>query len=192
VLKRIADLNAELRASREELAALRAPASAAQPTQGEVAPRPMPDFHLAVQEEARRIADQQAFVNKANGVWEKGTQQFPDFAQSVTQMATLLGEIPRDLTEAAIVLGEPEKIIYALSKKPDEAARIALLPPTQRGVALAQFAAQQKTPRLVSEAPAPISPIVGAPTAGGAAPLDDPNLPLDEWMKRRNAQVGRR
>jgi hypothetical protein len=201
VLRRITDLNSQLQQTKAELEAYKAgqvqqpiPSSAPVPSPLPRPRDPAPDFNIAVQEEARRIADQQAFTNKANEVWNKGVSSFPDFAQSVTQMATLLGDIPRDMTEAAILLGEPEKIIYELSKKPDEAARIALMPPTLRGAALAQFAAQSKAqaPRVVSDAPAPIPPVVGSPSGSGGATIDDPNLPIDEWMKRRNAQVGRR
>lgn len=78
-------------------------------------------------------------------------------------------------------------LAYYLGIHRDEAARISRLTPVQQVREITRLEAKLATPQVTkSSAPKPISPISAnkAPVTGLA---DD--LPVDEWLKRREAQV---
>jgi len=187
VLARIGELTRKNRELQERQAALEAQAQqAASGGEAPVAPAPLPDEEI--NRRAAQLAEHQRWNEQANQIWNNGTSKFQDFGVSVSGMVNLLGgSVPRSLTEAAIATGEPEKVLYDLSKDLGEAARIAVLPPAQQGVEIAKFAQKRKAAAApqVSNAPAPITPAVGGGGQVSPTELRD-DLPIEEWMNRRN------
>ena len=148
-----------------------------------------------VKHEAERIAAHnlrvQAFNEECNSIAEAGKKEFgAEFDTSIqTLTKDIFGGDSRAIVpfyEAVIETGAGAKVLHALGKDPDEAARIAALPPMKQAVALEQLAAKLRAPKPVSGAPKPITPVNGkAATPSG---LVD-NLPMDEWVRRRNKQI---
>lgn len=146
---------------------------------------------LEIHRQAQHIAQQQAWKDTTDKIWNEGLQKYGDWATQLNNMAVVLGGIPPSLTEAAIESGNPHEVLYHLAKNPDEAARIALLPVARQAVAIAKVAQGLATPRRVSSAPPPITPKVNG-MGSVPASLDDPNLSMDEWVRLRNEQVAAR
>jgi len=146
---------------------------------------------LEIHRQAQELAKQQQWKDTTDKIWNEGLSKYGDWAPQLNNMAQILGGIPTTLTEAAIESGNPHEVLYHLARNPDEAARIALLPPTRQAVAIAKVAQNLNAPKRVSAAPPPITPKVnGAGTA--PATLDDPDISMEEWIRLRNAQAGRR
>ena len=166
----------------------RAPQNYEQPQDGNFDPR---QIQLEVHRQAQELAKQQAWKDQTDKIWNDGLAKFGDWAPQLNNMAALLGGIPTSLTEAAIETGNPQEVLYHLAKNPDEAARIAMLPPTRQAVAVAKVASGLNAPKRVSSAPPPITPKV---QGIGAAPatLDDPNISMEEWARLRNEATRRR
>ena len=178
------------------------PASGAS-SPGDAPPQPKPVVRPSqrtftadqVKHEAERIAAfnlrVQAFNEECNSIAEAGKKEFgAEFDTSIqTLTKDIFGGDSRAIVpfyEAVIETGAGAKVLHALGKDPDEAARIAALPPMKQAVALEQLAAKLRAPKPVSGAPKPISPVNGkAATPSG---LVD-NLPMDEWVRRRNKQI---
>jgi len=162
--------------------------------QGYAAPQGQPvasqydpqSVHLEIHRQAQEIAKQERWRETTDKVWNEGLQKFPDWGPQLNNMAMLLGGIPQSLTEAAIESGTPHEVLYHLAKNPDEAARVAMLPPTKQAVAIASLAQNFKGGKKITSAPPAIAPKVnGAATV--TASLDDPNLSMEEWAKLRMA-----
>lgn len=146
---------------------------------------------LEIHRQAQELAKQQSWKETTDKIWNEGLNKYGDWGMQLNNMAQILGGIPTTLTEAAIESGSPHEVLYHLAKNPDEAARIALLPPTRQAVAVAKLSQGLNAPKRVSAAPPPISPKVQG-MGSAVASLDDPGLTMDEWIKLRNAQSGRR
>jgi hypothetical protein len=146
---------------------------------------------LEIHRQAQELAKHQQWKDTTDKIWNEGLNKFGDWAPQLNNMAQLLGGIPTSLTEAAIETGNPHDVLYHLAKNPDEAARIALLPPTRQAVAVAKLSSGLNAPKRVSAAPPPITPKV---QGIGAAPatLDDPNISMEEWARLRNEATRRR
>lgn len=144
-------------------------------------------IQLEVHRQAQELAKQQQWKDTTDKIWNEGLGKYGDWAPQLNNMAQILGGIPTSLTEAAIETGNPQDVLYHLAKNPDEAARIAMLPPTRQAVAIAKVASGLNAPKRVSSAPPPITPKVNGM---GAAPatLDDPGLSMEEWARLRNEQ----
>jgi hypothetical protein len=161
------------------------------PQEAENAPYDPRTVQLEIHRQAQELAKQQQWKDTTDKIWNEGLSKYGDWAPQLNNMAQILGGIPTTLTEAAIESGTPHEVLYHLAKNPDEAARIALLPPTRQAVAIAKVAQNLNAPKRVSAAPPPITPKVnGAGTA--PATLDDPDISMEEWIKLRNAQTARR
>lgn len=146
---------------------------------------------LEIHRQAQELAKQQQWKDTTDKIWNEGLNKFGDWAPQLNNMAQILGGIPTSLTEAAIESGNPHEVLYHLAKNPDEAARIAMLPPTRQAVAIAKVATGLNAPKRVSSAPPPITPKVSG--MGTAVPtLDDPNISMEEWARLRNEQSRRR
>lgn len=163
-------------------------------------PQPEPDtsgsydprtVQLEIHRQAQELAKQQQWKDTTDKIWNDGLAKYGDWAPQLNNMASFLGGIPTTLTEAAIETGNPQEVLYHLAKNPDEAARIAMLPPTRQAVAIAKVASGLNAPKRVSSAPPPITPKVsGIGTA--PATLDDPDISMEEWARLRNEQSKRR
>lgn len=187
LLDRIGQLTRQKRELEERLAQMeyvRQPQVEASP-EGQLDPRTV---QLEIHRQAQQIAQQQAWKDTTDKIWNEGLQKYGDWAPQLNNMAQILGGIPTSLTEAAIESGSPHEVLYHLAKNPDEAARIALLPVARQAVAVAKVAQGLANPRRVSSAPPPITPKVNG-IGSAPASLDDPNLSMEEWARLRNEQV---
>lgn len=147
--------------------------------------------NLEIHRRAQELAKQQSWKDTTDKIWNDGLQKYGDWAPQLNNMAQILGGIPTSLTEAAIETGNPQEVLYHLAKNPDEAARIAMLPPTRQAVAVAKLAGGLNAPKRVSSAPPPITPKVQG-IGSAPATLDDPNISMEEWARLRNEATRRR
>jgi hypothetical protein len=165
-----------------------APQGYEQPQDGGYDPQAV---NLEIHRRAQELAKQQSWKDQTDKIWNDGLQKYGDWAPQLNNMAQILGGIPTSLTEAAIETGNPQEVLYHLAKNPDEAARIAMLPPTRQAVAVAKVASGLNAPKRVSSAPPPITPKVQG-IGSAPATLDDPNISMEEWAKLRNEATRRR
>lgn len=191
LLDRIGQLTRQKREAEERAAQYQAmleQQNAPQEQDGSIDPRAV---QLEIHRRAQELAQHQAWKDTTDRIWNEGLQKHGDWAPALNQMAQILGGIPPTLTEAAIETGNPHDVLYHLAKNPDEAARIAMLPPTRQAVAVAKIAGGLTAPRRVSSAPPPITPKVSGVGTAPAA-LDDPGLSMEEWVRLRNEQTRRK
>ena len=189
LLDRIGQLTRQKRELEERLQAIEAPQQqyyeAPPQGAGNIDPR---QVQMEIYRQAQELAKQNEWKNTTEKIWNEGLAKYGDWAPQLNNMAQILGGIPTTLTEAAIESGSPHEVLYHLAKNPDEAARIALLPPTRQAVAVAKLAQNVNAPRRVTAAPPPISPKVQG-IGSAPASLDDPNISMEEWARLRNEQA---
>lgn len=151
-----------------------------------------PEYQAQLREEARRLAQQEAFTEASNRVFDEGVQKHGETFKEGVANLNALGIMSPEVVHAAIATGQAADVLNALGSDVDEAARIAALSPVQMGVEMAKLAAKLQAPkeaRQVSRAPAPITPVSGANQAN----LDvyDPNISMEEYVRRRKAMGSR-
>lgn len=188
LLDRIGQLTRQKRELEERLQAMEAPQQQyydAPQAVGSVDPK---QIQMEIYRQAQELAKQNEWKNTTEKIWNEGLAKYGDWAPQLNNMAQILGGIPTTLTEAAIESGAPHEVLYHLAKNVDEAARIALLPPTRQAVAVAKLAQNVSAPRKVTSAPPPISPKVQG-IGSAPASLDDPNISMEEWARLRNEQA---
>lgn len=188
LLDRIGQLTRQKRELEERLQAMEAPQQQyyeAPQGAGGVDPK---QIQMEIYRQAHELAKQNEWKNTTEKIWNEGLSKYGDWAPQLNNMAQILGGIPTTLTEAAIESGAPHEVLYHLAKNVDEAARIALLPPTRQAVAVAKLAQNVSAPRKVTSAPPPISPKVQG-IGSAPASLDDPNISMEEWARLRNEQA---
>lgn len=145
---------------------------------------------------AQAIAYANQFNKSCDTIASDGAKEFKDWSEA-TKNLTMVGAIGKNANiaflETAIDLKDPHKILYHLGMNPQEAERIASLPPKKMALEMARVEAKldkPPEPKPVSGAPAPVIPIAGA---GKVTPsLDDPQLSSEEWMTMRAQQVDAR
>lgn len=139
---------------------------------------------------ANAIADQQRLNDEANRVYREGKAKHPDFDNAVSQLAQIadLSQKPEFL-EAVIRLPNGADVYHHLGMNPDHASEVLGLRGTAMAIELAKLSADLGKPRKGSGAPPPISP-VGSSAVGSSELSDD--LPIDEWIKRREASLKKR
>lgn len=149
---------------------------------------------------AKVIAQVERVNEKANRVADEGKKRFPDFAQALQEVTREVGPLfdpqraglPTPVGEAILDSDDPAALLHHLGKNPDVAAELQGLSPIQVARRIARIETELSKPKepLVSKAPPAIKP-VGA-NRPGPGELS-PDLPLDEWMRRREEQLkGRR
>ncbi len=139
---------------------------------------------------AREIAATERINEAANRTYEAGKAAHADFDAAVQQMAQVADLSARqDFLEAVTSLPNAHEVYYHLGKNPDEAAHVLSLSPVKMALHLAQLSAKTSRPQPASKAPAPIT-VLGK-TAAPTTDLTD-DLPMDEWIKRREAQLAKR
>lgn len=169
-----------------------------------------------VQAEARRLAAEGDFNRRVNDAVLSGRAAHTDFDAAIGAMKELTPVIPGDLVAAALETGAPGDVLYALGKDRVEYDRILSMSPIAQAIAISQLAGKLKAEKdlatqvekakrqgegndldavgaagapRVSRAPEPIKPAIRAGgRSNGELPIDDPNLPLAEFIKRRNEQ----
>lgn len=142
---------------------------------------------------AERIASQREFDAKYNSVADAGKSAFKDFPDALNALIEEAGPLvtkdgPTALGELILEADAPHKLIEYLGKRPELAATLDGLRPAQLARKLVAIEEQMTAKPKTSNAPKPLEPTKGAAAAGNE--LSD-DLPLDEWLKRRNKQLGR-
>lgn len=167
--------------ARQEAAELRAQLAALNPEA--VKPEPGQDPIAVAREQLKAEAAAEEFNRECNMTHAKGVAEFPDFERSLTSLQTL-GVMNPTVINAALEAGDAHKVLYALGKAPEEAERIANLPPERMGAAIAKFALKA-VPALaakpVSRAPEPIKPISGGAATGETDPS---KMSMEEFEKK--------
>ena len=188
LLDRIGQLTRQKRELEERLQAMEAPQQQYYEAPQGAGGVDQKQIQMEIYRQAQELAKQNEWKNTTEKIWNEGLSKYGDWAPQLNNMAQILGGIPVTLTEAAIESGSPHEVLYHLAKNPDEAARIALLPPTRQAVAVAKLAQNVSAPRKVTSAPPPISPKVQG-IGSAPASLDDPNISMEEWARLRNEQA---
>lgn len=148
-----------------------------------------------MQEQAQRqqqVAQAQQFHQHVSTRIAEGMQKYADYQEVVSNPALPnLPQVNPPLFAAILQHPDMPEITYYLSKNPAEAHRIAGLPPY---VAIAEIG--KLSGRLpgnlatqASKAPAPPSTVGGNQRANNQ-PSDSDNV--DDWLRKRNAQLKRR
>ncbi|OYV49151.1 MAG: hypothetical protein B7X10_02185, partial [Burkholderiales bacterium 21-58-4] len=182
--KRINELTAKYRDEERKRQALEAILQAPEGTKTETPP---PDLDQLVNARAAQIAAQQALNEAAERTYQAGKGKHADFdaaVQGLSQVADL-SQAPHFL-EAITKLPNGADVYYHLGKHLDDAAHVLSLSPVNMALELARLSASVAKPASVSKAPPPITPVSGS--AGGGSELSD-DLPIGEWIKRREAQL---
>ncbi|WP_205548625.1 hypothetical protein [Pseudomonas carnis] len=140
-----------------------------------------PNIDELVEKRAAQVAQHQAIAERGQSVSKVGAEQYPDFQSAVITLDAL--GISQDSVESILGMDDAHKVIYALGKNPDEAARILALPPVQQGRELERLSlkAAQPAPKAVSKAPAPITPLDSSATVE----TDPSKMSMAEWAKWR-------
>lgn len=143
---------------------------------------------------AAQIAAQNAFNEKVDGEVKRGRDVHQDFDQVAANLQRF-GELPRTFVQAALATGKGAEVMYHLGGNIVEADRILSMEPMAQAVALAQLAGTIKAPepaKKVSAAPAPITPKVGGGSGKNTPTLEDPNMPVADWIKLREKNLPKR
>lgn len=196
--RRISQLTAQ-KAEAEARAAELAARQAQQPTPPAEGGAPVPpqDLEAEVNRRAMQLADAQSFNAKANNINSAGVTKYQDFGQSVVAINSTFGNMPRDFIEQVAAAGgndaEAADIIYHLGKDLNAAGRLLTLSPSARAVEIVKYASDLRTKArpapVVSQAPAPITPVVGnGGTTSAPKDLSDPKLPIEEFVRIRKEQ----
>jgi hypothetical protein len=101
------------------------------------------------------------------------------------------GPSAKSLIETVLELDDAPRVMAHLAKNRDELYEVLELTPRQQALKLARISVAIESAgkqRTVSTAPKPISPVG---TRTGATGLSD-DLPMDEWIKRRNEMTKRK
>jgi hypothetical protein len=116
---------------------------------------------------------------------EKGEEKYDDFEEVIKADRN---EYSRAAYLAMLESDISAELLYHLASNPEEGKRIAALPAFAQAKEIGKLEDKllAKPAKKQSNAPPPISPI-GTGKASGNALSDD--LPIDEWMRRRQKQV---
>lgn len=174
-------------------------AKAEKPADGDGKPAPkgekmVPESQLKT--EAQRIAAaamrEQEFTTKCNEMTADGLKAHPkDFMDKVAELGKI-GENPQKMgmfMELAYETGHGAELIYQLGNNLDLANEVLSLSPTKLAMRLAKMAGEVKAPS-VSSAPRPPEPINSRSPSATDDLRDD--MPIEDWMKKRDRQVAER
>lgn len=136
-------------------------------------------------EEYQRV--EQERMNSRVQAWDSaGQKEFgkETFWEKCNTLAAMgVNEIPvfMNLVTDPEVVKDGHKVIVELADNPEEVERIASLSPVRMAIELAKIGERlsKPTPRPISKAPAPVTPVGGQRQVGTR--LDDENTPMDKW-----------
>lgn len=143
-----------------------------------------------VAEEAVKVAAAQSFNARCNSVYEAGTKTYPDFSTAVETL-NLAGATTPDFLQAAVETDAPERVLHHLGTNPDEAVRIAQLPPLKMAIEMERLATKLAKPTPISNAPAPIKAIEGSRTTKAFDPSDT-SIPMEQWAREMDKREASR
>lgn len=150
----------------------------------------------SVQAETEKKTEQQKLIEKFNAQCDSVRKQHADFDEVAFNEEIPLTDHMRD----AIVTSEHgAEIAYFLGSNPEEAERIADMHPISAIRAIGKIEAAiaseksgasepESKPAPKPKAPKPPTP-VKKPSPTAPVDLNDPNLPMEVWLKERNKQV---
>lgn len=149
-------------------------------------------YQISIEEDRkqRQHFEQQQYVRnivEEHGKREKAfIKQTPDYADTVFPFMDAAG-FREDILETIGLSDQSPAILYYLAQNPDEAFRIADLPPHHAGrsIALIEAKLASKT-KPVSKAPDPAQTLKSA--ANTRKDLSDPSLSDEEWYALRKSQ----
>lgn len=154
-----------------------------------------------VEQAAAALASQAQFNQQVDAAVIAGRTQHPDFDAAVAGLKALTGPQgpSTEFIQAALATGEAPELIYRLGKDPAEADRLLSLPPAALGAQMERLAATMRgekaaaaKPPEPTRAPPAIAPRVTGRGATSELALDDPKLPMAEYIKRRNEHEKRK
>ena len=133
------------------------------------------EFVRAIQaqdHQARTAQQTSQFVTKLQSDLVKVRQELPDYDDVVSNLDGI--DAPPAMTQAILDSESPGRVFHVLGQNPDEARRIAALPPMAQIKAIAKIEAGLKpsTPQ-VSKAPAPGKPLGAKSGASAGDPPED-------------------
>lgn len=113
-----------------------------------------------------------------------GQKKYADFDETISDDLTITEPMAQAISESEL----GHEIAYFLGKNPEEAERISDLSPIRQQIEIGKLEAKLSisNPRT-STAPPPINPLKGGGKADTNELSDD--LPPEEWLRRRNAQL---
>ncbi len=141
-----------------------------------------------VDKRAAELLAVRTFNEKCDTVWAKGEKDFGEGFKDNVGMLRALGVMQVPFVEAVMETAAPERVLNALGADPDEAVRIASLPPIRQAIALDRMAAKLATPAKpqISKVPAPINTLDGS---GKAIPtIYDNDLSDDDYYAIREKE----
>jgi flagellar biosynthesis GTPase FlhF len=144
-------------------------AEAAEARLRESSPNQQPESRPMTQDEiraeAKRLVQQERFDESCNKVFDAGKTEFGGEWDSSLKTFQMLGGASPDFLEAITSMDNGHKVLHALGQDPETAERILSLPPLRMALELARLEAKAgtsaPTPKQVSKAPAPITPVGG-------------------------------
>ncbi len=137
-----------------------------------------------IEQEATRIASEKERASKVDAIERDLRKNVADYDEFYADLASA-GPAAASLLDAVVELDEAPKVLAHLAQNREELYTVLEMTGTKQAVALARIVAKlEAVPPKVSAAPKPITPVG---SRSGPSGLDD-SLPIDEWMKRRNAQ----
>lgn len=141
-----------------------------------------------VKEEAVRLATKAQFDERCDRIYKDGEKQFTDWRERLKEYANL-GGLPDPFINAAYKVGNPELILYHLAGDLDEAERIIKIQdPLDLAIELGKLQRElTKRTRTTSNAPKPLDTLSGK--AGTSADELRDDIPMTEWVARRNRQL---
>lgn len=133
---------------------------------------------------------QRRYAAKLTETWEANVSKvegkYEDFDEIVGDL-----QPTNPLTVALMEADNGPDIAYHLGKNPQEAKRIASLPPSAqfREIGKLEYKLSQEPPKAKtpSKAPAPITPLTGTTPAATGEPSESDDMKT--WMKKRQKQV---
>lgn len=150
-----------------------------------------------IQAEIDRAAEMkvaQREMARATQNWLKaGHAEFPDFDAKSGVLASLGATEKPAFLEAVVSLPNGHRLVPMLADDPDEAMRVLDLPPLRMAAELGRLAEKASAapkPKAVSKAPAPVDPVNGR--ARREPSLDDPDLPMEDYIRLREKQIKER
>jgi hypothetical protein len=193
----------------------------ARPAPAPAAPRDPPGTIRVTQEQlaqqVRQEAAAQEYNRRVNDTVAEGRRVHgAKFDESIGKLKTLTGDVvPPELVVAAMETGRGHDVLKALGDDLAEADRVLQLPPARQAVELTRLADKLAAPeggegaegeprpvrveRAVSRAPAPIAARVGGNAPQRELEIDSPQaadpdkgLSMQEWVRRRNADVAKK
>jgi hypothetical protein len=153
----------------------------------------------AAKEEAKRkeeekVTKQQSEFKRIQSNWEskkvEAQVKYSDFHTVISDPNFVQTGVMQLLIQDSEVAGD---LAYYLAKNPTEMARLNSLPPHHAAKAVGVLENKfitSSTPapqNILSQAPAPITTVQ---PAGGVGEVDEQNLPIEEFVRRRNQKQG--